>query len=571
MSTNNVRTFPLNIIVMMTLFLLLSVAFIVVLICMPNTAVTSAYEWSSSASAAGSSSRPEVNRRAIAGIWKLTTTTVAVINNQQPTPKIPMKEFTVYPKKEVVSHGTLSELFLVLHEDGSFRQYDTEHNHDSQNKWDVQASWKQFLKKKQAPKKQQGLIKGTWDYIDGNLILAPDRPERHKPSYNSAAVADGYQQQHQPQPGSSSSNSNTEMFGRSETSDTVLKGRVVASYQTRLLEEDLPPMLMEDAVSSSSKQTNSTRNADKPKTITTTTALDTHLLVPKGSIHIGKFFYPKHHPAFFEQPIFQPVKKGTFVLRQILGSLNMARDTQSQTHAVEQFQRRDFYNKTFLLTSHPLKQPPSPNNNKKKNMFNNNNNSARSSSSSMANIRVMQVAFHANNTFSTVAGLGESAILRGKFDIIGEEKNQLWMQVMRFGFGRSVSGSVYSEGRMLTHEDAKTYWGSIQVQEETIDDNNCNNIDDQSKELDNNNHHREPMSRLEVVGSVLVGWGLEPLPVARFIMRETTDQYLTTAMEEEEDDDDDEEVKSENMAKLDPGLQGDGIDWSTTEDGGMFQ
>ena len=57
-------------------------------------------------------------------------------------------------------------------------------------------------------------------------------------------------------------------------------------------------------------------------------------------------------------------------------------------------------------------------------------------------IRVMEVKFFANNTFATVAGLGDS-ILRGKYNIIGEKRDQLWMQVLRFGFGRSVSGSVY--------------------------------------------------------------------------------------------------------------------------------
>ena len=59
-----------------------------------------------------------------------------------------------------------------------------------------------------------------------------------------------------------------------------------------------------------------------------------------------------------------------------------------------------------------------------------------------AMIRVMEVKFFSNNTFATVAGLGGN-ILRGKFDIIGHDRDQLWMQVWRFGFGRSVSGSVY--------------------------------------------------------------------------------------------------------------------------------
>jgi hypothetical protein len=59
-----------------------------------------------------------------------------------------------------------------------------------------------------------------------------------------------------------------------------------------------------------------------------------------------------------------------------------------------------------------------------------------------ANIRVMEIKFFANNTFASVAGLGES-ILRGRFHIIGEKRDHLWMRVTRFGFGRGVSGSVY--------------------------------------------------------------------------------------------------------------------------------
>jgi len=61
-----------------------------------------------------------------------------------------------------------------------------------------------------------------------------------------------------------------------------------------------------------------------------------------------------------------------------------------------------------------------------------------------------------NNTFATTCGLGmtsreekdedapdNSIVLRGKYHIIGENRDQLWMQILRFGFGRSVSGSVY--------------------------------------------------------------------------------------------------------------------------------
>ena len=57
-------------------------------------------------------------------------------------------------------------------------------------------------------------------------------------------------------------------------------------------------------------------------------------------------------------------------------------------------------------------------------------------------IRVMKIKFFSNYTFATLQDQKEK-ILRGKWNIIGEEKDHLWFQVWRFGFGRSVSGSTY--------------------------------------------------------------------------------------------------------------------------------
>jgi len=175
----------------------------------------------------------------------------------------------------------------------------------------------------------------------------------------------------------------------------------------------------------------------------------------------------------------------------------------------------------------------------------------------------MEVAFHKNNTFSTTAGLGGAAILRGKFDVIGSEKDQLWMQVIRFGFGRSVSGSVYSEGVALSHEDAKAYWGTIKTpaDEETKDSKTT--IPEESSESDSEGKPK----RLEVTGSVLDGWGLEPIPVARFILKEV----MNDVEEDEEEEEEDFEAKSEEIAKMDPGIDNDGIiDWSD-DDEGSFQ
>jgi hypothetical protein len=45
-----------------------------------------------------------------------------------------------------------------------------------------------------------------------------------------------------------------------------------------------------------------------------------------------------------------------------------------------------------------------------------------------------------------------------------------------------------------------------------------------------------PNKRLQVKGTVLVGWGLEPQPVASFIMREADDDDTDKNDDEEEDD-----------------------------------
>lgn len=65
------------------------------------------------------------------------------------------------------------------------------------------------------------------------------------------------------------------------------------------------------------------------------------------------------------------------------------------------------------------------------------------SCTAFAPLQVMAVELFANNTFSTIYGLGSSTVLRGKWSIIGEKRDQLWMMVYRFGFGRSVSGSTF--------------------------------------------------------------------------------------------------------------------------------
>lgn len=359
---------------------------------------------------------PQVNHRAIAGLWKLTQT-----KKRPARIPYPMKEFTVFPKdrdrqrpitmEEVVEH----EILLMLKEDGSFQQYA-----DDDNQVQIPDKLKYHKADDAVFERFLGRIQGQWDLVDGKLILAADRPV-------------------------------------SEAEDTLLVGEVVATSEESL--SDNPTFQNENR--------------------TTTTAFDTHLSIPKGEVNVGKFMYPRHHPSFFEQPMWRPTRKGKFALKQVLGALN-AQTIQKEEELVEKFRAKDFHCKRFLLTSHPLGNRRAKGNlrwsikynkfvgtsqfvicrgvpllhclhftHRVSYIFSEDHPSqkakkqAEEDENRPVNIRVMEVMFFANNTFASVGGLGTEIVLRGKYHIIGTERDQLWMQVWRFGFGRSVSGSVF--------------------------------------------------------------------------------------------------------------------------------
>jgi hypothetical protein len=492
-----------------------------------------------------------------------------------------LKEFTVYPKQRKIPplpdpDSVIDEdVLLMLKEDGSFHQYTDDNDDDEET--DLDASWKDF----QTPKQQylRDLVKGVWDYRDGMLILAADRPDSPYPEGADAAIAAEHQRRTK----------------KGAVQDTLLEGRVVATYEESLHDNPVVSMLpkaIANTTSTNATTTETTRlelvpsesamqaaaavtwNASTTDTADTKLySLDTHLSVPTGSLKVGKFFYPKTHPSFFDQPMFSPVRRGSFSLKQVLGLLNTQNPAALE---IEKFQRADFYNKTFSLTSHPIVQHKPKGNVRWSIKYNKYVHDPLSKQAQEREneetelpvpIRVMQVQFHTNNTFSSVAGLGES-ILRGKFDVIGDSKDQLWMQVTRFGFGRSISGSVYSEGRMLTQEDAKTYWGTIRFEEQNDNEQQKNEspettIGDESMSASTNvvEASNDKPERFEVKGSVIMGWGLEPLPVALFIMRQVTEVDALDYDDDEDDDDDDEENDDE---KEDNRL--DGVDWS-----GAFQ
>jgi hypothetical protein len=447
---------------------------------------------------------PELNRRAMAGLWKL---------SKQIQQQHPMKEFTVYPKpsaSRVVKAA--EEYLLMLKEDGSFRQF-LDGDEEEKNR-------ERIIKRVIAEKTKEqtvlglGFQKGTWDFVDGKLLLAAERPG-------------------------------------GVTNDTLLVGKVVAISQTSLRENPIAHD-MENSTS------------------VINTARDTHLSVPKGSVKIGKFFYPRKHPSFFEQPMFNPLSGDRFQLNQVLGMLNTARP---EDVAVEKFRRADFANKTFLLTSHPIPEFKPKGNLRwsiryskfvedplkgKKGKTDDEDDERLINA-----IRVMEVQLFSNQTFCTTGGFGNAAVLRGKWDLMGDQRDKLWLQVWLFGFGRSVSGSTFSEGQSLTQDDAKMYFGTIGY------------VGDDDEPKDNtaaNTGAGESTAtmltkRLQVKGSVILGSGLEPLPVARFIMTEKEEEI------DDEEEEDEEEMEAERLIeRLDFTAGGDsvdrpdgesGIDWSS--------
>uniref|UniRef100_A0A7S4RKB1 Uncharacterized protein n=1 Tax=Ditylum brightwellii TaxID=49249 RepID=A0A7S4RKB1_9STRA len=424
-----------------------------------------------------------INRLDMAGIWRFDGN--LILKNKKI--RFPMKEFTVYPKKEKKKKE--EHFLLKLSEDGSFQQTSEDGvSHHS----------------------KRGFLKGTWDFLDGRLILAADRPDNNSDDKKEKNKDGG--------------------------NDTILVGEVVATANQQL--QDNPALGQSQQQDQASSSSNS---------------YDVYLSVPNGLVEVGRFTYPRHHPSFFDQPIFKPMPTGSFRLKQVLGNLNTKQEVKPPE---PKFHKHHFVDKKFFLTSSPIQHkpkgrqrwsikynkfvrdapPPSPADKKKE----------EEQKNQKIDIRVMEVQFFGNNTFATVAGLGSSAILRGKWSIIGEERDHLWMQVSRFGFGRSVSGSVYSEGLGLTHNDEKAYWGQIEHVPQSNDDDDDTISDNSSKGtaafMDGASKQEEETTGkkglIEVKGSVLDGWGLEPLPVARFTMIEKTDEREEDYDDEDDDDDD---------------------------------
>mmetsp|Transcript_13096 Transcript_13096/g.22451 ORF Transcript_13096/g.22451 Transcript_13096/m.22451 type:complete len:576 (+) Transcript_13096:257-1984(+) len=456
---------------------------------------------------------------------------------------LPMKEFTTYPKKkksemmrnndgssssdndtDVMQAKKQTEIFIKLKDDHTFQQCTALQFSDGSEQADEEATIENQLEMELTKREKESFAwKGTWDFVDGKLILAADRPEKKPFSIYEEEEDDGIV-------GGGK--------GGAKEMDTILVGRVAVQQEDSLmdnpaLEQQRQNESGDDPSSSSSQQ------QQQPKKGT----IDVHLSVPKGKIKTGKFMYPKHHPSFFEQPIYRPESKGRFELRQILGEYNAA-VADDESDLVELFRKKDLVGKRFYLSTFPLKkrrkkferwdvkenryvtEEYEPTSEEKK----------EEELQPGKNMQVMAVELFANNTFSTLAGLGSSTVLRGKWSIIGDRRDQLWMMVYRFGFGRSVSGSTFSEGTSLTQNDEKGYWGKI------------TQVEDAGKDSIEGDPAEWGSKKIEIKGAVMVGWGLEPCSVGRFKMIEMEDDMLEDDEDDADDEDEDEEEYEEMSA-----------------------
>jgi hypothetical protein len=220
-----------------------------------------------------------LNVRHLAGIWKLTTQT-----NDAP-----------------------SDILLLLREDGKFLQYSEQPK--SRPKFgvsDQQLEWEQFGRSIFGV---DVILRGSWDFVDGKLILATDRHNRLQYSESDPTYT-----------------------GK----DTILEGRVVATKDPSL--QDHPALTPTEFPPVSSN------------------SFDVYLSVPNGKVKIGKYAYPLTHPSFFDQPLFDPIKLGSFHLQQIAGELNakLDKNLDDDYDTVELFKKEDLMNKRYFLTTYPL-------------------------------------------------------------------------------------------------------------------------------------------------------------------------------------------------------------------------
>lgn len=155
--------------------------------------------------------------------------------------------------------------------------------------------------------------------------------------------------------------------------------------------------------------------------------------IQKGVVSAGRFMYPQAHTSFFENPMAAAERAGKFSLKQVFGFSSIPISTEREEKPANKFKTSDFYNRKFFMTFVPIESKGK---------------SRKEVHDELpVDIRAMPIEFLPNGTF---VATGTNKILRGRFEIT--EENMLRFKVSRFGIGRSTPGSVYSEGKGLSHE-----------------------------------------------------------------------------------------------------------------------
>ena len=243
----------------------------------------------------------DVDPRALRGVWRLTSLDDDGLpferGKQRPgfglpspsaDPKtiwklrgyLPMKEFTTYPKKKISDIVDIptpmtkkqTEIFIKLKDDYTFAQCTALQFSDGV---DEENSLEEELEMELSKRDRQSFaLKGTWDFVDGKLILAADRPEKTPFSAYDDEFSDG------------------------ETNDTILVGTVAVQSVESLTDH---PVLEEQ------RQLQSDQDEDQATNLSESLpqkgdTVDIHLSVPKGKIKTGKFMYPKNHPVSLSLP-----------------------------------------------------------------------------------------------------------------------------------------------------------------------------------------------------------------------------------------------------------------------------
>ena len=363
-----------------------------------------------------------VGPRALRGVWRLTSLDDEGLpferrrhdnkhQQMQPqqSPFMPMKEFTTYPTDESAAAAAAAitakilqkkkpstEIFIKLKEDYTFEQCTALQFSDGRNDEGMNTLEDQLALEVSKRERASFAWKGTWDYIDGKLILAADRPEKKKLFYDDDEVE------------------RTDVDGDNNTdSDTILVGRVIVQSGGSLTDNPVMERKQQQQMTLPDDDTDASAGDEQP--ICKKGKIDVHLSVPKGKV--GKFMYPRDHPYFFEQPIIRPQRKGSFELRQILGEFNAKLDDEAEP--VELFRKKDLEGKRFYLTTFPLRRRR-----KKFEYWSKEDNcyktgeyeptaaeKAEEELEPGKNMQVMAVELFANKTFTTLYGLGSGVLL----------------------------------------------------------------------------------------------------------------------------------------------------------------